>query len=49
MNHTIHAVAHAGEAFAKMDDGEGVITASVMLNNLVEELEVSIFEEEEDV
>ena len=48
INDTIHAVSHAGEAFVKMDDGEGVITASVMLNNLMEELEASIFEEEDD-
>ena len=48
LNHTIHAVSHAGESFAKMDDGEGVITVSILLHNLVEELEASIFEEEED-
>ena len=48
LNHTIHAVSHAGESFAQMDDGEGVITASTMLNLLLEELEASIFEEEDD-
>jgi len=48
INGTIHAVSHAGEAFVKMDDGEGVITASTMLNLLLEELEEAIFVEVED-
>jgi hypothetical protein len=48
MNDTIHAVSHAGESFAQMDDGEGVIAASTMLNLLLEELEASIFEEVDD-
>ena len=45
LNDAIHAVSHAGEAFVKMGDAEGVITASTMLNALVEGLGEAISEE----
>ena len=48
LNTTIHAVSHAGESFVKMDDAEGTITAGLLLHNLLEELEASIFEEDDD-
>lgn len=48
LNDSIKAMSMAGEACVKMEDGEGVITAQVILNQLMEELEESIFEEEDD-
>lgn len=48
LNDTINAVSRAGEAFVSMNDAEGQITASLILHNLLEELDESIMETTDD-
>jgi len=48
LNDSIRAVSCAGEFLMRANDDEGALTASIILNCLLEEFDQSAFEEVED-
>ena len=45
LNDTINAISRAGEAMVSMEDADGTITAALLLDRLLVELDDSIFED----